>query len=189
MHIGRDPCRTMLLALRLRHKKLFNDAFILALGPWSKPTFTVVWDLSFRSRNEQAEQLFQLLSAEQTRFKSRLADIRFQLLRKAGEGYGHYPQESPKGLEISKLVRESLSRSLEGVNFNLPRFFRRCLEEDVSPTSGNELNTLRYVLDSVLENNLKVCNKEAKAGKQEFLDYFFSFKVDSFPWDESQSDW
>jgi hypothetical protein len=69
----------------------------------------------------------------------------------------------------------------------LPQYFRLCYDQKYKSDEGQA--AVRKLLGPLLKKNLVLDKSTNRAGQGPFKDFFLSFQVDKYPWDESQIDW
>jgi hypothetical protein len=69
----------------------------------------------------------------------------------------------------------------------LPRYFRLCHDGNYKSDEGAA--AVKKLLAPLLKKNLILDKSKSGSGQGEFRDFFLSFQVDTYPWDESQLDW
>lgn len=168
--IGKSPCETLIAAYKLRHKQLFNDSFIEVLGPWKSP----------RYKQLKEPELFHMAEAAHARMCADLLQIHEGMLEIAADAGGTYSNTAKKMIELAKLA-------FDGGSVLLPRYFRLCFDAEYKSNEGAK--AVRKLLGPLLKKNLFLDKSPAGSGQGRFKDFFLSFKVDAYPWDESQHDW
>ncbi len=171
--IGPTACDTLIAAYKLRHKQLFNDSFIHVLGPWKKPGYHQLKDLE--------PKLFQMAQAAH-------ANMRLQML-KVQQGMFEIFADKDRNLnDTAKTLVGLAKRALDNnKSVALPRYFRLCYDHKYKSDEGQV--AVRKLLGPLLKKNLVLDKSTNRAGQEPFEDFFLSFQVDKYPWDESQIDW
>jgi hypothetical protein len=171
--IGPTACHTLIAAYKLRHKQLFNDSFILVLGPWKTPRYHLLKDLE--------PKLFQMAEAAH-------AKMRLQLLKAQQGMFEIFADVDGNLKDTAKTIVGLAKHALDNNNsVALPRYFRLCYDHKYKSEEGQA--AVRKLLGPLLKKNLVLDKSTNRAGQGPFKDFFLSFQVDKYPWDESQIDW
>lgn len=168
--IAKTPCLALDAAYRLRHKQLFNDSFIQAMGPWKDPQF----------KQLKEPKLLEIAQAAHMKMCSELLKVHqgmLQIFADANNTFGD------TGKDIIGLADKAFDENLTVIQ---PMYFRLCYEAAYKSSEGGK--AVRKLLGPLLKSNL-ILNKTGKSGVGEFADFFLSYKVDTYPWDDSQIDW
>ncbi|KAH7319449.1 hypothetical protein BKA65DRAFT_569816 [Rhexocercosporidium sp. MPI-PUGE-AT-0058] len=177
--IGYDPCTILISASKLRHKLLFREGFISALGPWSKPRY--------RKLKHSHPELFKLADAAYKTVDAKISKLTRELFQIAADN--SIPPKK-KGKACPKLVQDVISSSYEYVDKEgkilWPMFVENCKHCVHCDTSYQPLLTL---LGELLQNE-SVLNKKAVVGENCFEDQFMCFALSDaeLPWDTTQID-
>jgi hypothetical protein len=168
--INEDPCNLLVAAYKLRHQALYNDCYILCLGPNTKPRYENIADATLRGLCAQTLQ----------KFKSETGDLAMLTLDLLSSGT-LVPTHKSKLLNIITLSRTVRGRN--GGPFQLPAFIRCCSGFLVSATTKEKGRgaTKKHKFVDIMQNGLQL-DSSASAGDGIYSDYFLCSEVGEFPW-------
>jgi hypothetical protein len=171
--IAENPCHTLVAAYKLRHKQLFNDSFIQVLGPWKDPRFKQLKDLE--------PKLFQMAQAARDKMCN-------QLLKVQQGMFDIFADVEDNFKDTAKIMVSLADKALDKKHsVILPRYFRLCHDYDYKSKEGKA--AVKKLLGPLLKKNLVLDKWKIGSGQGEFEDFFLSFQVLTYPWDDSQLDW
>jgi len=181
-NIRYDSCAVLEAAAKLRHKTLFRDALVWAVGNWNKPDSRSLSNTRLRqvaryAYGEIAEQValsssrifIGFAAVDNDAWSDKFRDAIFE------------PQENWS--KLSDYLRN------QG-EMNFPKFFRRVLEYQGLPEDidMDDLN-----IPDLLRNNLVLDRTTRLPGKDHTTDedYFLCAEIDDEdpPWDLNETDW
>jgi hypothetical protein len=170
--ISNNPCQVLVAAYKLRHERLFKEAFIHVLGPASAPHYTKLAKQTLKNMAHLIHGRFQikLLEAHQAILN----------LHANPKKYGAI------AADMAKLASQSTDAKGKVL---IPMYFRKCFEM----TDDKKFKACEEELDQILEplvtSKLSLDKTGATAGKGAFKDCFLCFEPNIIPWDENQTDW
>ncbi|KAH9215135.1 hypothetical protein DL95DRAFT_408730 [Leptodontidium sp. 2 PMI_412] len=183
--IASDPCTLLVSAYKLRHKLLFREAFIIALGPWTKP--------SYRKLKSSYPELFNLADAVYQMVDSKISMVTRELFRIAASRFHYSRKEGKLSLQLVQNVAAESYHCVEMKGKMLWPMFVRNSKISVDGFNGDGFYhnlSIQKVLGELLQNE-SVFNKNATAGASDFEDRFLCFSIpdEELPWDTTQIDY
>ena len=172
-NIGPTACHTLIAAYKLRHKQLFNDSFIHVLGPWKTPRYHQLKDLE--------PKLFQMAEAAHGKMRLQLLKVQQGMFEIFADVNGNLKDTANTMVGLAKVAHD------KNKGVALPQYFRLCYDQKYKSDEGQK--AVRKLLGPLLKKNLVLDKSTNRAGQGPFKDFFLSFQVDKYPWDESQIDW
>lgn len=172
--IEQSPCHTLVAAYKLRHKQLFKDAFILCLGPWKRPRYE-----QLRELNEP--KLFQMAEAAHTTMCTKLLNVQQGIIQIFADANNCFKDTGKIMVDLADQAFDDKHSVL------LPRYYRLCYEYNYKSKEGAA--AVKKLLGPILKKNLVLDKSTSSSGQGSFRDYFLSYQVDTYPWDDSQLDW
>jgi hypothetical protein len=171
--IEKDPCSLLVSAHKLRHKVLFQECYIHALGPQSHPRY--YHQLSDEVLRDFIEKKRGLLGTQVLRAYNTIVRLASGLIWPISDAI------DPK--QFLNFAPDCVF----GNDILYPKFFRLCYEHIVNNYDNGQV----YCLFSQLLENKLALNKDAVAGVGDFADFFLccELKDDELPWDVTQTNW
>lgn len=187
IQVRTSSCRMLSAAVELRHKRLFKDALIWSLGPFSQPKF---YDIVDKSLKRVAQLHYYKLKAIfldgiQRIFKGMLRVDAF----KGGNSRSHVIFE--KGMAAEAVA----TRESENSTSFTPRLLKSMCEEAEKQYDYDDSEDLYRRLKWLLRNDLSMDLGSLRvAGSEDsgYPDHFLLSTIsddDDYPWDVTQSDW
>jgi hypothetical protein len=170
--IRKSPCHTLIAAFKLRHKQLFNDSFIHVLGPWKNPRYEQLKDLE--------PKLFQLAQAAHATMHNKLLKVQQGMFEIFADAEDRFKDTAKNMVDLAE-------GALENNSVLLPRYFRLCHDHGYKSKEGAA--AVKKLLAPLLKKNLVLDKSKNSSGQGEFKDFFLSFQVGAYPWDDSQLNW
>lgn len=174
----KNACEILLVACKLRHKELFNDAFILTLGPWWYPQYS----RSCSPLRIEDEDLFSKAHSEFCRITDLVSRSHMRLFNLSYDARKH-PNLGHDLVDILHSVpRDPMNK------MSVPSYFSKCYNGEYKDRDG--LAEVQNALRALQKNNLSLHNQlDASPGQGQFQGYFLCVNVPKVPWNESQTDW
>lgn len=185
--IGQSPCLTLVAAYKLRHKQLFRDSFIHCLGPWKNPRYKQLEEL-------KELKLFAMAEAAHTKMCAKLLEVQQGMVEIFADAEGCFGDTGRTMVALAdKALDNQRKVPLDDKTFDnhrkvlLPRYYRLCHDHDYKSEKG--ATAVKKLLGPLLKKNLVLDKSKNGSGQGEFRDFFLSYQVAPYPWDDSQIDW
>lgn len=145
--IASDPCTLLVSAYKLRHKLLFREPFIIALGPWTKP--------SYRKLKSSYPELFNLADTVYQMVDSKISMVTRELFGIAASGFHYSRKEGKLSLQLVQNVAAESYHCVE-MKGNMPwPMFVRNSKKSVDGFNGGGFYhnlSIQKVLGELLQN-------------------------------------
>jgi len=177
-----NACRATELAVKLRHKYLFEDCLTLSAGPWNAPSYE-----SDGFKDDEA-RLYLLALHTRGSIANMIDAVQQQLLLAATYEKEAAPTEiqNAKGFgeELMNIAQQARLCGTTGL-LQLPLYYRLLSKSDIIMTRLSE----SWQLSCLLGNDRELI-PGAKSGKGIFGDHFLCRTYDhDYPWDSNETDW
>ncbi|KAN0093784.1 hypothetical protein V8E51_016968 [Hyaloscypha variabilis] len=169
--IGKAPCATLVAAYRLRHKQLFNDSFIQAMGPLKNPQY----------KQLKEPNLLRMAEVAYTKMCGEILKVHQGMLEIFADANTSFKDT---GKAMVELADQALDEKLTVVQ---PMYYRLCYDHAYKSSEGAK--AVRKLLGPILKNNLVLNKSKVNSGEGHFDDYFLSYNIERYPWDDTQIDW
>ncbi|EPE24747.1 hypothetical protein GLAREA_08600 [Glarea lozoyensis ATCC 20868] len=157
------------IAVKCRHRILYNDCLILAINPWREPRYLKLQNETLKSKAEEAHM----------KVASRVEKTHSHILSFVAEGR----------MQDTKFVQAVRSSTASvGYGFNVARYFRTMRDAGCDVQRHGKYG--EKPLSDVLSSNL-ILDTKAESGGCHSPDSFFclDIKTCDLPWDIMEVDW
>jgi hypothetical protein len=172
--IGESPYLTLIAACKLRHKQLFKDSFIHCLGPWKSPRYKQLEEL-------KELKLFAMAEVAHIKMCAKLLEVQQGMIDIFADAEDCFKDTGKTMVGLADQAFDNKHKVL------LPRYYRLCHDHDYKSEKGAA--AVKKLLGPLLKKNLVLDKSKNSSGQGEFRDFFLSYQVNSYPWDDSQIDW
>jgi hypothetical protein len=170
-NIGKAPCATLEAAYRLRHKQLFNDSFIQVMGPLKEPHF----------KQLKEPNLLRMAEVAYTKMCGEILKVHQGMLEIFADANTSFKDTGKAMVELADLALD------EKLTVIQPMYYRLCYNHAYKSPEGAK--AVRKLLGPILKNNLVLNKSKVNSGEGHFDDYFLSYEIERYPWDDTQIDW
>lgn len=174
--IPTDCVRLLEASYKLRNKLLFRECFVHVMGPARNPRFKVL----------ESKELEVLAQKRWDKLQKTILDTQLKILQ--------CEIQNPHGIaKILLQVKQDIARvhtSISDQDPMMPLFYRH-VHTRLYGSTATSVDTIRKLIEPLLENKLVLDQSGMRAGERDFKDSFLFFELhdQDLPWDVNQRVW